>query len=232
MMKMKWIVLAVALCASLSAGAAQQANHSLEVGKEFAYESRVEAPPIELEKTKPGQTVVMPKPLEQVIRVDGIEDCDGSPCLVLKAERLLPTMSHQAAGTQNRIHSQARVNRESGELVDIDTTFMVGSQTQTNRVKVKSRNSVFEDFYGPWMLDVREGWEASFELSGDRVRTYRVTGKETIAERPTFVVERVTPMPDGGTQVTTYWVDAEERFTVQVHEGDWTMTLKEARAEG
>lgn len=235
-MKIKWIALAVALFSSMPAVAAEQrAHHSFEVGDQFTYEGRVTGPEIELEEDetpKPGQPYAygMPKPLEQVVRVTGVEDCDGSPCVVLQAERLLPAMSHQTKSAQNRINSKARVDQASGDLVDIDSTIMVGSHTQDNKIKVKSRNSAFEDFYGPWMLDVEDGWEASFELSGDRVRTYRVTGKETVGGRPAYVVERVTPMPDGTTRVTIYWVDAQERIAVQVQEDGWMMTLQEAKA--
>jgi hypothetical protein len=81
------------------------------------------------------------------------------------------------------------------------------------------------------MLDLRSGYKESFPISDGRERTYEVVRQQKVAGRNAFVVKRRTPQPDGRILETTYWVDVERRFALQVEQEGWRMTLQKSSSK-
>jgi hypothetical protein len=210
------------------AGGGAAAAFSLRIGERFVY--RGERPPNPLDDApRDTSSRVMPKPRELTVRVTGEAKCDAGVCVVLESNQVIdvPREGRAAAATTD---SKALVDPATGAIVEIQGVILLGGRETPHRKRVTSRNAVFEDVYGPWMLDLGDAWEASFDLSGGRQRTYTVSGRETVDGRECFVVQRVTPMPNGTTQTTVYWVDVERRISIRVRQGDWILSLVETIA--
>lgn len=192
-----------------------------QAGDVFEYQNSGEA-------ADPSAAGMMPKAIRQTVRVADEEPCAGDgTCWRLEATQTLAPLilpTGKAAEAENTSSSRALVNVATGDLVEIERTIRIMGQESTSTTAVKSRNSIFADFYGPWMLDLENGYQEAYELSRG-VRTYEVTGRERVGSRDCFVVLRVTPTPDGGFTKTTFWVDVAERIAVRVREGSWNFEL-------
>jgi hypothetical protein len=175
-------------------------------------------------------TSILPK--EQTVTVVEEKACGTAPCFVLEAHRTLPVYGVGTNETRNISTSRARIDKATGKLIDIEQTMTIAGQVHAgNPTPVKSKNSIFADFYGPWMLDLRPGYKESFPISDGRERTYEVVRQEKVAGRNAFVVKRRTPQPDGRILETTYWVDIERRFALQVEQEGWRMTLQKSSSK-
>lgn len=170
-------------------------------------------------------------PKEQTVTVVEEKACGAASCLTLEALRTMPSYGLKTE-SKNTSTSRARVDKATGRLIDIELSMTIAGQSHPGTpTPVKSKNSVFVDFYGPWMLDLQPGYKESFSISDGRERTYEVIRQEKVAGRSAFVVKRKTPQPDGRVQETTYWVDVERRFALQVEQDGWRMTLQKSSSK-
>jgi len=206
---------------------ADSASLGLEVGQQYRFEAvHLEDLGAGLDPGPEDRPVIMPKAVEQTITVKAEESCEWGTCLVLESQQLI--LEDDGA----EVHSEARalVQVSDGQIKAIDRTIREKNQRDSkSHAEPKTRNTVLDDFYGPWMLDLEDGFKKEFKLPGNRVRTYTVKGRETVMDRECFVVQRVTPH-DGWTETTKYWIDVENRFTVQVEQDDWRLRLVEVKS--
>jgi hypothetical protein len=169
----------------------------------------------------------LPKPIRQTVRVVGQEECPSGTCWRLEADQTLAPLSLPGAApaqAENTSSSRALVDTATGNLIQIERTIQLMGQEHVSTTEVKSRNALFAEFYGPWMLDLADDYQEVYELQ-QGVRTYEVTGRETVDGRECFVVVRITPAPSGDFTKTTFWVDVRERVAVRVREGPWGLDL-------
>ena len=215
-----------ALCAAAQVSAVTLPG--FKVGDRFVYSG----PPAKAPSPPAGGgpiVISMFTPTDQTITVTGEAPCGEATCLTLEAEQTLPNYG-LAAETKNVSTSKARVNKATGELVEIERVLKIAGEERRDATPIRSRNSLFAEFYGTWMLDLGPGYKQSFPIDGGKERTYAVVGQEKVAGRDCYVVKRVTPAPQGGVQEATYWIDVKGRFTVQVDHAGQLLTLKEVKS--
>jgi hypothetical protein len=220
------IIVLAALCAAAQVSAVSFPG--FKVGDRFVYSG----PPAKAPSPPAGGgpvVITMFTPTDQTITVAGEAPCGKATCLTLEAEQTLPSYG-RAGEAKNGATSKARVNKATGDLVEIENILKIAGQERREATPIRSRNSLFAEFYGPWMLDLGPGYKQSFPLAGGKVRTFAVVGQEKVAGRDCYVVKRVTPGPQGGVQEATYWVDVKGRFTVQVDHAGQRLTLKEVKS--
>lgn len=220
-------LLALAVLSLPFAQTLQAKEVGLQVGESYRYEV-VEATQAEGAAQPDGVVQFsMPKPQKQTITVVETVACGEATCLVLEAEQELQGLGLSGVSGRNTSRVRAKIEPKGGDLIEIERLMEVGGQTHARTTRVKSRNSVFVDFYGPWMWDAEDGWQETYELPHNRERGYKVLRRDTVKGRDCLVIERTTDMPDGSTQSTLYWVDAERRIAVEVRQGDWRLVLAE-----
>jgi hypothetical protein len=207
-----------------------QAAPALQPGETFRYQAQSATPQ---SGTAPVAIGGMPLPTEMTVSIlaGDPQDAPDEP-LVLEASQKLGPLPIPVPDQSNSARITAQIDRATGGLLEIDSTFTLLGQSRQIRSESIGVNASFADFFGPWMLEIGERSVQEYELGNGARRVYRVRGQEEIAGRRCFVVERLTDTGDGQVVHRTYWIDAERRYMVQVEEGSWRLTLTPEAAHG
>lgn len=225
------VLMFASLVATVVAAGAQAPRIDVAVGDRFIYSAVHPEKPAGTEKQGGVVYVTSLLPNAQTITVVEEKACGSTACLALEAQRTLPDYGLGKSEVRNTSTSRARLDAVTGNLIDIEQTILVAGQENKTSAAAKSKHATFADFYGPWMLDLRPGYKESFPLTDGRARTYEVVRQEKIVGRNAFVVKRRTPQPGGRILETTYWVDVERRFALQVEQDGWRMTLQKSSSK-
>lgn len=205
----------------------------LRVGDRFRYTGTFEGE--SPKKDAAGQYSPFPKSVDQTVEVVGEEPCGDHVCLVIESTQQLEPfhgkLPASAAHDERKVEGKAKVDKVTGELVLISRTIFMAGRVTPSEARPTSRNSQFNEFYGPWMLDLKEGSRQEYPLGNGGRRTFDVIGRERVGGSDCFVVDRTTSSGDGPTTDTRYWVDVERRIVVQVTEGNWRLTLDSSTPE-
>lgn len=180
--------------------------------------------------SRPGEVVLRgePIPLQQTISVGKNVDYDGEDCVLIEREGTLDYPSSGGGArdrTKSYINAEGKIRYSESEMTVTDGH---STSTSTNRSSDFTPISDLHFFYGYWMLALAPNfaWECTSDTSeGPVFRRLKVTGMAAIGGRECFVVERTYRTESQGSEITSYWVDKEERIAVRVEKGNCTIRL-------
>lgn len=218
------VVLFAGFATKASPEPALSAACELKAGDRFLFRTTsaaaVPAAPITYE-TDRGLGVVPPLPTQLAVRVVSETQWDGHPCLLLEVDRTLPAF---VAGSRDRSYPEkiiARIDKSTGEVFDIRTSITIDGSVSNSTQRIFPNDSTLADFYGAWMLDLKDG----YDLSNSTVKNLTVIRREKVAGAECFVVKETKTLPSGQKVVTTFWVDARRRVAVRISRAGSQMQL-------
>ncbi len=174
--------------------------------------------------TARGPAFLAPLPIEQSVRIVMETQCVQSLCLALEAERTLaPFLSE--SGTKGYAEKiSAHIDKATGAIYDVKTTINIDGSISVSSERSLARNAMVADFYGAWMLDLRNDYRQTTKDSG-RTITLTVAGAEKVAGRDCFIVKQLMEFDAGQKAESTIWVDVRRRFAVKIARGQSQMQL-------
>ncbi len=171
-----------------------------------------------------GEAVVSRLPLSQTASVAVGQKCAGEQCLEIVARREIRPFISGFEGQKFLETIRATIDASTGEVKSLRTELKIGEDVSISTESGFDRGFTVADFFGPWMLDLKDGYSETFKAA-DQLRQFKVVGRETVRGRPCFVVKKAFSV-GGGRQVrTTLWVDVERRVTVKALQGADIMLL-------
>lgn len=212
-----------------SPGAAFSATCELKPGDRFLFRTSA-APaagasaPVSYE-TDRGLAVVPPLPTQQSVRVVSEIQRDGHPSVLLEIERTLPAY---VPGSRDRSYFEkiiARIDKSTGDVFDIRTSTTIDGSVSSSTERALPGDSTLADFYGAWMLDLKDGYDQSNTSSRGVVKSLTVIRREKVAGLECFVVKEAKTLVSGQKVVTTFWVDARRRVAVRTSRAGSQMQL-------
>jgi hypothetical protein len=180
--------------------------------------------------SKSGEVVLRgePIPLQQTVTVSKSVEYGGENCVLIEREGTLDYPSPGGGArdrTKSYINAEGKIRYSESEMTVTDGH---STSVSTNRLSDFTPISDLHYFYGYWMLALAPhlSWECLSNTSEGAVfQRLKVTGMAAISGRECFVVERTYRTESQGSEVTSYWVDKEERIAVQVEKGNYTIRL-------
>ncbi len=165
-----------------------------------------------------GVAVVSQLPLSQEASVKAAKECAAGRCIEIVVEREIRPFI--PGYEKKKFHEVVRavVNAANGEVQSMKTELSIGGDISNSTESGFDRGVTVADFFGPWMLDLEDGYSETFKAGG-QVRKFEVVGHETVQGHPCFVVNHQFVV-GGGRQVgSTLWVDAKKRVLVKAQQG-------------
>lgn len=221
------VVLFAGFATKASPEPALSAACELKAGDRFLFRTTSAAgptAPVSYE-TDRGLAVVPPLPTQQAVRVVSEVQRDGHPSLILEVERTLPAF---VPGSRVQSYVEkiiARIDKSTGDVFDIRTSITIDGSVSSSTQRVLSGDSTLADFYGAWMLDLKDGYDQSNASSRGTATNLTVIRREKLAGAECFVVKETKTLVSGQKVVTTFWVDARRRVAVRTSRAGSQMQL-------
>ncbi|MCI0489179.1 MAG: hypothetical protein L0229_21520 [Blastocatellia bacterium] len=201
-------------------------NIKLKVGNQFVFRTvKSGAAQAASFESSRGLAFVPPLPSEQTVAIIGQKQCSTGPCLVLQATRTLPPF---VPGSKDRSYSEkvtAHIDKDTGNVSDIKTTILIDGSISNSSESSMDRDSTLVDFYGPWMLDLKNDYARARATGNGIITTLKVTGHEKVMGRDCFVVKQTQKLSSGQQVESTIWVDALRRIAVRINRAGNQMQL-------
>jgi hypothetical protein len=172
-----------------------------------------------------------PIPLQQAITVGENSRYKGEDSVVIEREGLMEPPAGHPLGAEATDQSKSYINAEGKiRYSESQTTTTDGQNTNVNKNRISefAATSDLHYFYGYWMLALtpKFSWECVRDRpEGPVLQKLRVTRMETLDGRECFVVERTYRNESQGSQLTTYWIDKNQRIAILVKRGTHTIRL-------
>ncbi len=206
------------------------AGPRLAVGESFSFETKAAGEQAAdgaraTFREERGLGMVTPLPNKQKVQVTGKSECGGHECLVIEAEQEMPPFVPQLKDQKHVKKIRALVDPESGDVLDVRTTLLIGSSVSNSTQQLFDSDSTLAEFYGAWMNELKDGFEKTFKRDTGEVRSFTVVGREKVAGRDCFVVARKRSMPSNQVVEGKLWIDAEKRVVVRIEQAGQEMEM-------
>ncbi len=163
-------------------------------------------------------------PNSAIVLVKGFEPCGERRCFSLQIDAQIPPFDPQYQDGDYPEQTFALVDTVTAEVRSMTSKITIGHSVSTTTHAGFDRATTIGSFFGPWMLDLEDGYRQSFKHSRADI-TVEVVGRETVLGRECFVVKRTTSS-GARASTTTFWVDARRRYAVKVTKGARTLALE------
>jgi len=232
-----WGVLACVLLtlSTPSAGAVEKVMPKVKAGDRFSYVTKAqEGAKDESKEKRPGfadtrgTAMVSPLPTRETVTIGDTAVCKEHKCVEIEVEQVLPPFVPGIKVDSFGKKIKALIDLQSGDVLDIRTTLTMGSSVSESAELRYQPESTVAEFYGPWMADLKDGYNQSFNIaSSGEVRTFRVSNREKIAGHDCFVVERIRHLPSNQSLAAKLWVDVQRRVALRVEQEGQIMSLEQ-----